>query len=126
MAVIAGTYLGQTTYVEGQVEQMERLEKQLRDTRWVNNDLLLEIAQHQHMSRIEEEATALGLGPAQQFQFVEVMIEESASPQHGDSADSLRRSSPLFEHLPDWLRRVLEEFRFWTAGPVVPAEQVPE
>jgi hypothetical protein len=126
MAIVAGVYLGETTYVAGQVQEMEELEGQLLETRWVNNDLLLEIAEHQHMSRIEEGAMGLGLGPPEQFQYVEVMVEESASPPGGGAAGGWTGNGPLLKHLPDWMHQMLEQFVAWTAGPVVRAEQMSE
>jgi hypothetical protein len=126
MALVAAVYLGQTTYVAGQMQEMEDLERRLRETRWANNDLLLEIAQHQHMSRIEEEATALGLGPAEQFQYVEVLVGELNSPPRARTARTWSDNVPLFRHLPDWLQEMWGQFLAWTAGPVVRAEQVPE
>jgi len=126
MAIVAAVYLGETTYVAGQMQEMEDLERRLRETRWVNNDLLLEIAQHQHMSRIEEEATALGLGPPEQFQYVEVMVGELTSPPHAGTAETWSDNLPLSRHLPEWLQRMWEQFLAWAAGPVVRAEQVPE
>jgi len=126
MPIIAALYLGMTTYVAGQVQEMEDLERRLRETRWVNNDLLLEIAQHQHMSRIEEEATALGLGPAEQFQYVEVTVGGRASPAGASTAGHWSDNLPFSGHLPEWLQRMWTQFVVWTAGPVVSAEQLPE
>ena len=126
MGIVAAVYLGQTTYVAKQAQEMEDLEKQLREARWDNNDLLLQIAEHQDSSRIEEEAAALGLAPAQQFQYVEVMVEGLASPTGEGAAGGSSAGAVLSEHLPDWLGQMLQQFAAWTAGPVVRAEQVSE
>jgi len=121
-AIVAATYLGETTYVAGQMQEVERLERQLREIRWVNNDLLLEIAEHQPMSRIEGEAVALGLGPAQEYQYVEVMVEEPANAPDATAGKGGSGIAALLQHLPESLRRMLEQFAAWAAGPVLPAE----
>jgi hypothetical protein len=126
MAIVAGAYLGQTTYVAGQAREMEKLERQLREMRWANNDLLLEIAQYQDMSRIEREAAESGLGPAQQFEYVEVMVDGLPSPSGGGAAEGVSGRVAVLKHLPEWLRRMLEQFLAWAAGPLVTTGQVSE
>jgi cell division protein FtsL len=122
MAAVATAYLGQTTFVAGQMQEMEDLERKLRETRWSNNDLLLEIARHQSMSRIEEEAMALGLEPAEQYQYIEVTVEEPAQLPDGDVARRSLGLITLSQNLPDWLRQLVEQFVIWAGGPVTRAE----
>ncbi len=126
IGIVATVYLQQTTYVAWQMLEMEDLETQLRYVRWVNNDLLLQIAEHQHMSRIEEEAMALGFAPAQEYLYVEVVVEERTSPEGGGTEEGSSGQFPLWEYLPDWLQRLLEQFVQWAAGPMARAEQAGE
>jgi hypothetical protein len=126
VAIVAASYLLQTTYVAEQAAEMERLETALREIRWVNNDLLLDIAQHQEMARIESEAVRLGLGPARQFEYVEVLVDAPASSIGEGAAKGWLAGDAVSKHLPDWLSQLLGQFMAWASGPVVPASPVSE
>jgi len=125
VALVAFLYLAQTTAVARQIEEMESLERQLRQLRWDNNALLLQIAQYQKMSRIKQEARDMGLAEAQDVEYVEVVLDQSEKSSDGDIAPHVPSSLPTTSsHSPAWLEHVMRQLRNWLSVDTVLAEQL--
>ena len=124
VGLVAFLYLAQTTSVAKQTEEMESLEGELHRLKWDNDALLLQIAQHQRASRIKQEAKAMGLGEADQVEYIEVALDRPDVSLGGDMAErspsSLPMASPRF---PAWLDRLVAQFGDWASGGPVPADQ---
>lgn len=125
IGLVAFLYLAQTASVALQIEEMESLEKDLRDLKWDNNALLLQIAQHQQMSRIKQEATAMGLAEAEHVEHVEVLLDQPDASLGGDIEHDSPSSLPMASsHLPAWLNQVARQFGRWTSGGIVRADEL--
>jgi cell division protein FtsL len=125
IGLVAFLYLAQTASVAKRIEEMESLEEDLRDLKRDNNALLLQIAQRQQMSRIKQEARAMGLAEAEHVEHVEVMLDQPDASLGDDMAHNSPSSSPLgSSHLPAWLNRVVRQFGRWTSGHIVRAEDL--
>ena len=83
IGLVAFLYLAQTTSVARQIEEMEKLERELSHLRWDNNAVELQIAQYQEMSRIQREARALGLREPEHMEYIEAKHKVKLLKNHG-------------------------------------------
>ena len=125
VGLVAFLSLAQTTSVAKQVERMESLEGELRQLKWDNNALLLQIVQYQQMLRIQQQARAMGLSEAEDIEYVEVVLDQPDTSSGGDIAQDSPSSLPMGSSpLPVWLRHVVRQFAEWAAGGTARAEQL--
>jgi len=123
VGLLAFLHLAQTTSVTKQIEEMESLEGELRQLKWDNNALLLQIVQYQQMLRIQQEARAMGLAEAEDIEYVEVVLDQPDTSLGGDIAQHSPLSPPMGpSHLPVWLQHVLRQFGDWAGGGTARAE----
>ncbi len=115
LGLVAFAYVAQTATVTELAEEMEQLESRERRVRSDSNVLLLSIAQHQKAQRIEQEAKAMGLGPAEHVDSIEVVLDRPADGSLDEVPD--RRTLPgviMSVQLPEWLRQLLRQFGQWS------------
>lgn len=89
VSALAFVYLAQASYVAGQIDEMAELERKLDLLHEENNALLLRISRYEDMSRIQTEARAMGLGEAQQVEYVVVVVDDSGPVQWEDVVSGL-------------------------------------
>ncbi len=87
ITVMAFVYLYQASYVALQIDRMVALEERLDELHEQNSALLLRIAGYEDMSRIKNEARAMGLGEATHVEYVEVVVG-GAAPRDGAVQES--------------------------------------
>ena len=89
ITVMAFVYLYQASYVAMQIDRMGALEQRLDELHEQNSALLLRIARYEDMSRIQNEARAMGLGQATHVEYVEVVLGGAAT------RDDVAHESPV-------------------------------
>lgn len=127
ISLLALLYLTQAGYVARQIEEMDLVQREMQDVKESNNALLLEIAQYEDMSRIQQQARAQGLGPATQVEYAEVFVDESLSGLSDTAAvngsDVERGSLPSASSgqpgrpaQRSWWQSVFDQFDAWIQG----------
>jgi|GEM_PF-2033826 len=117
ISVLAFVYLAQASYVTKQIEEMENLEHKRGEIEQDNSALLLQIAQYEQMSRLQQEARALGLDEPEHVEYVEVVLDETATSSLDNVAYDPRSSSPASpSYLPAWWHSIVHQFGDWIKG----------
>jgi len=124
LSLLGFLYLTQTSQVTIQIDEMQTLERQLHELKQANSELLLQIAQYEQLSRIQQEAKAMGFGKPQHIEYVQVLVDEP-TPLSGDATihSGAAPSRIADSHLPDWWHRILRQFAAWIHVGVAPVEQ---
>ncbi len=123
LSLVAFLYLRQTTSVVKLIQEMEELEQQRRHVNWDNNALRLQIATRQPVSRIQQEARAMGLGEAESIEYVEVYWDEPGSGVDGAGPPHSVPTPQATLAVPTWLRPLVQQFGDWASQDVGSAEQ---
>jgi hypothetical protein len=115
LSLLAFVQLGQASYVARQVDTMQTLEGKLISLKQTNNSLRLRIAEQALPARIRAEARALGLGEAQDVEYVVVTLSEPSAVVGAHSPQGLSGVSqqPSLARLPGWLHGALSQFTDW-------------
>ena len=97
---LAFAYLAQASYAARQIETMVELEQKLSELHEQNSVLRLQVAGYEDITRIKSEARAMGLGEAAQVEYVEVVLDEPATP--GGTAPSSKAGGDQSSALSGW------------------------
>ena len=117
LCLLAFVQLGQASYVARQIDAMQMLENELISLKQTNNSLRLRIAEQELPARIRAEARALGLGEAQDVEYVAVTLVETSAAAGGHNSQWSAGVSGRqnLARLPAWLHGVLSQFANWIA-----------
>jgi hypothetical protein len=129
IALLAFFYLSQTSHVATQVGQMQYLEEQVQQLKQKNSAILVEISAYEDMSRIQREATAMGLAEPLEREYVEVWLDEPAmTPDNPVVPNGAGRTTgsttQAVVSLPAFWSGVLQQFQSWVHGGWAPAQSL--
>jgi len=72
VSLIAGIYLSQASAVTATTYHIDELRLELNQLQNQNAALILEIAQHESLSRVEKRAFELGFGPTEKVEYITI------------------------------------------------------
>jgi len=122
ISLSAFLYLTQACHVARQVDDMLLLEQQIQQLKQQNNDLLLQISQHEKLPLLRQQAQILGFGPPERIEYVEVTVNEEGLPLQaaapaGAQASvnaTLSAARPAVSRSGGLLQQAIGQFTGWT------------
>lgn len=126
ISLLAFLYLAQASYVAREMDATGTLETTIQVLKKENNKLRLEIALKEDSVRIQQEARAMGFVVPQQVEYVEVVLNESATPSAAAASDSQPSSTADALSAYGWWVSILRQFRDWIDESTIQTEQLNE
>lgn len=115
VSLLAFLYLALASSVAREIETTATLETNIQSMKEANNKLRLEIVLKEDLTRIQQEAKAMGFVTPQHMEYLEVVLKEPLAP-----TDTSGGGQPLpmtgTSSTPGWWDRLVGQFRDWVTN----------